>query len=134
MADESTPPPLPAPPVVVERTANFVSTYANSAIIEGTAWDLKVTFGQIDQVAGQPLIKQHLAVSIPWAQAKLAVYWLQVQIIAHELDLGKKIAIRPDTVPSVPLPLTPEQQSNPIMHKYIEAVTKLREEFIASLV
>ena len=118
---------------MIERTADFVSSYANSVTFEQTAWDLKITFGQVDQVDGQTVVKQHLAVSIPWAQAKLGVYWLQGVVAAHEIETGKPIGIRPDVIPPPILPLTPEQENNPVMRKYAEVLKTLREEFIASL-
>lgn len=132
MADQPTTPPSTSGSGF-ERTADFVSSYANSLILEATAWDLKITFGQLDQISDQTVIKQHLAVCIPWPQAKVALYWLQALVIAHELETGKPIGLRPDVIPPIPPSLTPEQQSNPIMQKYHEALLKLREDFIASL-
>ena len=131
MADE----PIAPPPTQAkfERTADFVSSYANSVIFEATAWDLKITVVQVDQISGQTVIKQHLAVSIPWAQAKLGAYWLQAQIAAHEIEIGKAIGIRPDVLPPPIPPVPPDQENNSVLQKYHEALRKLREEFIASL-
>jgi hypothetical protein len=124
--------PVSPPAVTFEHTANFVSSYANSTIFESTAWDLKITFGQVEQVSGQAVVKQHLAVSIPWAQAKLALYWLRVHVEAMEIQSGK-VPIRKDVIPPEPPPLSPEDANDPESKRIYEFVQKLREEFIASL-
>ena len=126
----------PTPPqtslLQYKRSDNFSSTYANNAFFEGSAWDLKIIFGQLDQSGDQPVIKQHLAVTVPWAQAKLALYYLRLQIEAMEIQSGK-IAIRSDLIPPEPPPLTPEQENIPGSIELRELVLKLREEFLASL-
>ena len=112
MADDTQPTETPQN-LKVERTQNFVSTYANNAIFEASAWDLKIIFGQLDQASGIAEIKQHLAVTIPWAQAKLLLYWLRVQVEVVELESGK-IQIRKDLIPPEPPALTPEQENDPM--------------------
>src|ERR1700688_2976430 len=102
-----------------DRLPNFMSTYANNAVFEPSAWDLKIVFGQLDQSSGTPEIKQHLAVTLPWAQAKLALFWLRVQVEAMELQSGK-IQIRKDLLPSEPPSLTPEQEHDPDTRKFHE--------------
>jgi hypothetical protein len=130
MPDEATAQPSAA--LKYERTDNFISAYANNAFFEPSAWDLKIIFGQLDQSPAGITIKQNIAVTIPWAQAKLALYWLRLQIEATEMDIGK-IPLRKDLIPPEPPPLTPEQENNPDAKKMHELVRKLREEFIASL-
>ncbi len=133
-ADQPISPPPPAPTFATERTENFASSYANSAYFESSAFDLRIIFGQLDQNPdGGGILKQHLAVSIPWDLAKLSIYWLQSQVIAHELETGRVIGLRESVRPPVPSPLTAEQERDPIMQKYYAALKKLREEFIASL-
>jgi Protein of unknown function (DUF3467) len=128
MPDETQAPQTPK----FERTPNFVSSYANSAIFEASAWDLKIIFGQLDQSPGSVEVKQHLAVTIPWAQAKLALYWLRVQVEAMELQSGK-IPIRRDLVPPEPPQLTAEQENDPQAKQLRDLVVKIREDFIANL-
>jgi hypothetical protein len=115
-----------------ERAANFTSTYANNAFFEPSAWDLKIIFGQLDQSEGKAAVKQHLAVTVPWAQAKLALYYLRLQVAAMEMQSGK-IAIRADLIPPEPPPLTPEQEKMPGAKELRDIVLKIREEFLASL-
>ena len=134
MAADNPVSPPPAAKFVTERTENFASSYANSAIFESSAYDLRILFGQFDQKPdGGGVLKQHLAVSIPWDLAKLLIYWLQAQVIAHELETGRPIGLRENVRPPVPATLTAEEQVDPIKQKYHAALKKLREEFIASL-
>lgn len=93
-----------------ERTDDFRSVYANNAYFESSAWDLKIVFGQLDQPVGQPAkIRQHIAITIPWTQAKLAVYYLRLHVEAIEIQNGK-ISIREDLLPPEPTLPTPEEQ------------------------
>jgi hypothetical protein len=114
-----------------EKAPNFTTTYANSIILESSAWDLKLIFGQLDQSTVPHTVKQHLAVTIPWTQAKLLVFFLQAHVKGEELQDGK-IYIRPELRPiEMPAP-TEEQASDPSFMQFYEFLTKLREQFIAN--
>lgn len=117
----------------VERTPDFRSFYANSAVFEGSAWDLKILFGQLDQSVQPMEVKQNLAVTIPWAQAKLALYWLRVHVEAMELQLSSKIPIRKDLLPPEPPELTSEQENDPQAKQLHDLIVKIREEFMANI-
>lgn len=123
MADESTKPQY-------EKTPNFISTYANNFYLESSTWDLKLVFGQLDQSEVPNKIKQHVAVTIPWTQAKLLSFFLRVHVRAEEMQDGK-IHIRPDVRPSETDLPTDEQLKDPNFMEFYEFVKKLREEFIA---
>lgn len=125
--DEATPKPLKADFV---RTSDFVSSYANSFILESSTWDLKLIFGQLDQSTTPNTVQQHLAVTLPWTQVKLLSYYLRVHLKAEEMQDGK-IHIRPDVRPNEPDPPTEEQAKDPSYMELYEFVKKLREEFIA---
>jgi hypothetical protein len=128
MADESTPS-QPVKPQY-EKAPNFISTYANNIYLESSTWDLKLIFGQLDQSEGTSSVKQHVAVTIPWTQAKLLSFFLRVHLRAEEKQDGK-IHIRPDVRPTeMDLP-TEEQMKDPDFMEFYEFVKKLREEFIA---
>jgi hypothetical protein len=126
MADET------PPAVKSERTENFISTYANNVFLESSTWDLKLIFGQLDQSSAPNTIKQNVAVTLPWAQAKLLLYYLRLHIEAEEIADGK-IHIRPDVRPVEPPALTPEQKSDPAFKRIYDFMIKLRAEFIANL-
>jgi len=99
-------------------------------IFEPNAWDLKIIFGQLDQTSGTTMVKQHLAVTIPWAQAKLALFWLRMQVEGME-ELAGKIALRKDVLPPELPALTAEQENDPAWRKIREAYGKAREELFA---
>ncbi len=116
-----------------ERADNVVTSYANNAYYESSAWDLKIVFGQLDQPVGSPaVIRQNIAITIPWAQAKLLAYFVRLHVEANEIQNGK-VAIRSDLLPPAPPPLTKEQEKDPAARKLFELATKLREELIASV-
>jgi len=121
-----------APTTKIKRIEDFLSYYANNVQFEQTAFDLKITFGELDQSGSEICVEQRAAVTIPWAQAKLMIYYLQGQVAAHELETGK-IKIRNDLVPA-PIPsLTPEQAKHPIAEDLMELLKTLREQFISNL-
>jgi hypothetical protein len=122
-----------SPTLQFKRTENFSSTYANSIIFDSTAWDLRMIFGQLDQEAGVAVAKQHLAVTIPWPQAKLMLFWLRLQVEAAELAVGIKIPIRRDLLPQEPPDLTPEQENALGAKEIRELYLKLREEFLRTI-
>jgi hypothetical protein len=115
-----------------QRAANFTTAYANNVYFESSAWDLKIVFGQLEQPPGQPVVvTQHTAVTIPWAQAKLALYYLRIHVEGSELQNGK-ISIRSNLLPAEPPPLTPEQEKDPLAKQLYELVRKRRAEFLES--
>jgi hypothetical protein len=79
--------------------------------------------------SGKPIIRQHLAVTLPWAQAKLALFWLRWQIEVMEAQSGK-ISIRPDLLPQEP----PDPgKDDPAAKMFYDLYRRLRAEFIASV-
>ncbi|HXA64865.1 MAG TPA: DUF3467 domain-containing protein [Bryobacteraceae bacterium] len=80
--------------------------YANNTMFEPTVWDLKLIFGEYS--ARSQSIEVHTSITVPWAQAKLMLYYLQANVAAHEVVHGK-IKIPEAVVPPEWPPLTPEQ-------------------------
>lgn len=119
------------PALNVTRTDDFVSLYANNIQFEQSAFDLKLVLGELDQPSGNVRVKQHSSVTIPWAQAKLLVYYLQVHIAAYEFQMGK-IKIRQDLVPP-PIPISSEQKDDPKMKVFYELISNIREQFVSGL-
>jgi hypothetical protein len=114
------------------RVDDFFETYANQAIYESSVWDLKIIFGQLDQSSGRPRTKQTVAITIPWAQAKLATFALKLYVAISELQNGK-IQIREDLLPKEVPELTPEQAAQPFGKEIFEIYKRLREEFVRDL-
>jgi hypothetical protein len=121
------------PPTQFERTEHFIASYANSIIFEPSGWDLKLIFGQLDQVSSTTLVKQHLAVTIPWPQAKLALFWLRLQVEVAEIQARAKIPIRQDLLPPELPPLTSEEKNDPATSEFYELYHNIREQFLATL-
>src|SRR5260370_37696097 len=95
MAEETTDKPLEFNP-----DEEFASLYANNTQFESTIWDLKLIFGQVD--LAKSAIEQHTAVALPWPHAKIAAYYLLVNVIIHQANNG------PILLPSAALPTPPD--------------------------
>ena len=127
MTDKPTPSLQHPAPLKNERSEDFSEAYANNAAFEASPWDLKITFGQLDQAMG--VIHQHTAMSLPWAIVKLSLYHLKLQVAAYETLYGK-IMIPPEALPPEPT-VPPEQlKDNQKAQQVYEAFKKLHDEFI----
>lgn len=71
------------PEVEANGTEELTSDYANNTFLQPTIWDLKVLFGEL--TAQGKGIEWHTAITIPWAQAKLFSYYLQLNIESYEM-------------------------------------------------
>lgn len=71
------------------RDENFVTDYANNSVLESSNWDLKITFGHLDQSLGPNQVLQTTAITLPWAQAKVLHYFLTLHLISHEAEIGR---------------------------------------------
>jgi hypothetical protein len=115
-----------------ERVEDFQSRYANNVQMEQSAFDLKLVFGQLDQSRGSLRVEQHTAITLSWTQAKLMLYYLQLNITGYEFDNGK-ISIRKDLIPPPVPSLTPEQENDPHFLQLVELFRILREQFVSNL-
>ncbi len=115
------------------RMDDFIAEYANNFQLEQSTFDLKLIFGQLDQSEGAAVIQQHTAMTIPWASAKLLMYYLQLNIAGYELQNGK-IKIPNELIPP-PADRLPkeEEESNPNLKKLFDLVESLRKQFIENL-
>jgi uncharacterized protein DUF3467 len=93
--------PIPASEIKRERTADFVSRYANYSHLESSVWDLKILFGEFDQSAKGAAVPVNASVTLPWAQVKVLAYFLRVHVTAYEADQGR-IKIPAGIIPEVP--------------------------------
>ena len=120
-------------PVGFELADEVYEAYANNIYYESSSWDLKLIFGQLDQSEGKVKVVQHSAITVPWAQVKLMVYWLKGQIEAHELVNGK-IHIPPPVIPSPLPPLTEDmKKSDPNAEAVYDIFKRLHDEFVSNL-
>jgi len=116
-----------------QRTANCISGYANNVRFESTVHDLTLVFGQSDLSTGTEVIKQHTAITIPWTVAKLALYYLGININFHELYNGG-IPVAPNQIPpAFPEPSADTRAKDPHAVEAFNLGQKLRDEFISAL-
>ena len=120
----------PQPQIVTVRDEDFTNLYANNVHSELSVWDLKVTFGILDQSSQPYKIVQHTAINIPWAQVKLSSYFLQVAIVLHEAQ-NAKINIPASLIP--PDPLTIESPDVALPPEAKDKLSKIYKDFLASV-
>ena len=91
----------PQQTVEFKRQEDFETLYANNVQAEISVWDYKIIFGILDQSVQPNRVMQHTSIILPWAQAKLCQYYLQIAIAPHEVQNGK-IEIPPSVRPPDP--------------------------------
>ncbi len=104
--------------------------YANNTMFEPTIWDLKLIFGEFS--GRSQSVEYHTSITVPWAQAKLMLYYLQANVAAHEVANGK-IKIPEAVMPPEWPPPTPDQAMDPKSQEVFEALRTLREQFLDQL-
>jgi len=110
----------------------YLEAYANNVYFEHSVWDLKLIFGQLDQREGKLIVKQHTAITLPWAQVKILSYWLRGHVEAYEFANGR-IPIPSSVIPPELPPPTDEQKSDPNTEKVFEIFNRLRAEFVRDI-
>lgn len=93
----------------LHRSEEFESLYANNLHFEASVWDLKLIFGQLDQA--KSCIEQHTAITMPWVHAKIAAYYLLVNILVHQAQEGH-IDLPARVLPARPDPSAPEVEAS----------------------
>lgn len=114
-----------------QRANDFVEKYANNVRFESSVWDLKLLFGLLDQSGTSATAHQHTAVTVPWPQAKLMLYFLYVNVLFHEMTHGR-IRI-PDTVMPEPIGQFFEGwQEDPKLKPVVEYLEQMRTRFLGA--
>jgi len=122
----------PQSAIEYRKADDFASAYANNAFLESSLWDLRVIFGQNDQQLGENVVVQHTAMTLPWAQIKVMIYFMQTHLLAHEIQNGR-IMIPPNLI--LPIPEEPPKDALKQIPKLPEIHVALRkhyETFIAA--
>jgi len=127
---DATPKPIPTEaPSAAERSTDFRTYYANNILFESTAWDMKLTFGHIDRATAPLLVMNDCSVTIPWPQAKLALFWLRLHVEMAEAEIEGKIPIRKDLLP-LELPETLSGLDEVAAQRFREVYQRIRAEFL----
>ena len=109
-------------------TDEFVESYANHVFMEPSFWDLKLIFGQLDQSVEPLIVHQHTAITVPWAQVKIMIHFLRVQLYAFEAAHGK-VALSQAVLPPPPTAPTEEMlKQGPHAAQIFEEIKKLNKE------
>jgi hypothetical protein len=111
-----------------KRIDEFAVKYANNVYVASSAWDVQLLCGQLDQ----GVILDHTAVTIPWAQAKILHYILEMQLIGHEAEMGR-IQLFPGAIKTVH-PQVPQfaKDGYPNPEETWGRIRKLYEDFAAA--
>ncbi len=121
----------PPPAVDQRRSEAFKTEYANNVMLEYSAWDLKLIFGQTDQSIGQNSVIQHTGISVPWPQVKVLLYYLQIHLSVHEIEFGR-ILVPKGVIAEVPPPTEQAAKDFPATVQIFEKLSELRGEFLAA--
>jgi hypothetical protein len=131
-SDKTVPQILPKSAIEFSRATDFANVYANNVLFESSLWDLRLIFGQNDQQISQNAVVQHTAITIPWPQVKVMKYFLESQLISHEIQNGR-VQIPPNVIP--PVPNEPPKEIlklDPKMPEIFAALKANYEAFIAA--
>jgi hypothetical protein len=107
---------------------DFNNLYANVVRYQSNAFDLKVVLGEIDLSGEVETHRMHTGVTVPWAAAKIAMYYLAANVLFHEA-LNGKIKLPPSQTPPMVEPPT-EAMNDPAQRKLYEDLNVLRNQFI----
>lgn len=109
---------------------DFEALYANNIQLQPSEWDIKAIFGELDFTdEGKPFVQQHTSIAIPWLQAKIFLYFLALQVGAHELQHGKIMIPASVLPPKPPLP-EGELASDPLAMAVHSHAQKMWDMFI----
>jgi hypothetical protein len=103
--------------------------YANLVRFSTTAWDIRLSFGQMINRGEQEEFEPKITITLPWLQAKIMAVYLQLNLFFHEKTYGK-IEMPPNLLPSLPEPgseVSDEERNN------IEHIQRKLQQILATL-
>lgn len=112
------------------RADDFVARYANNVFFEISLWDMKITFGELDQSLGENVVVQHEAITMPWPAAKILSYFLQLNLAAQEARTGRFV-LQPGIISLVPDKVPKELANDRKAIKAHTAMRKIQQAFLA---
>jgi hypothetical protein len=112
----------------IREPEDFAALYANNVQPEASVWDLKVTFGILDQTSQPNKVVQHTSINLPWLQVKILSYLIRANLLIHEYQNGKVV------VPASVMPPDPEKLELPgLTPELREALGKIYKDFISTM-
>jgi hypothetical protein len=119
-------PTTPKSNIQFTKAEDFLTDYANHSLLESSNWDLKITFGHLEQSLGPNQVVQSTAITLPWAQAKVLHYFLTLHLIGHEAEYGRLV------IPSGIIGEFPLKEAPPGMNKELfQKAIKFADQFMA---
>ncbi len=129
----SSAPKEPAKAIPFEHQPDFNFRYSNNVRFHSTVHDLTLVFGQSDTTGESEIVRQHTAITMPWAVAKLALYYLQLNIVIQEGYNGKIPVPKPQIPSPLPEPTQETIANDPSAYPSFEAGVRVWEAFMDSL-
>jgi hypothetical protein len=120
-----------SPSIDFSRSESFRNEYSNNSLLQSSARDLKILFGELDQTKGPNTVLQHTGITLSWPQAKVMSYYLQIHLAIHELEYGRT-TLPKGVIVDVPEPSPEMIKQYPQALEVYEAVLKLHDAFLAS--
>jgi hypothetical protein len=114
-----------------QRGEDFTQHYANNTLFEPSNWDLKIIFGQTDASLGVNAVVQHTGIAVPWAQAKLMIYFITLNLLIHEGNAGR-VSVPKGLIPVVPEEMPKLFRDQGTSAETWKAMRRLYLDFVAS--
>ena len=121
------------PEIEFRRDEEFASLYANHVRYETSVWNLRLVFGELDlTVFDKEVVNQHTAITLPWLQVRLMIYFLQVNLAVHEARHGKVIlpSAVAHIVPPLPNELLGDLANDPAAISVLDKLRELRQQLL----
>lgn len=116
--------------VKYQKIEEFTEEYANSSQFQPSIWDMKIIFGQTDMSMGPDAILQHTAITIPWSQVKMMIYFLTVNLCFHESKFGR-VVLAEGLIPEIPKEMPKPFKDIGTSEETWKAVREMYEDFLA---
>lgn len=113
--------------LTLKRTPDYSERYANNVRVESSVWDMRLVLGVLDQSTAPATVNIHSALNMPWQQAKLVAYFLQLHVLFHERANGS-IKLPSGIMPPQLEPLFSGLANEPGGAEFLERILKLRAE------
>lgn len=115
-----------------ERSEDYRDVYANNSQLASSLWELRIIFGQTEPSVGPDGVLQHTSLRLPWPQAKVLAYFLQLHILGEEMEHGR-IVIGAGIIPELPAnPPKELLERNPDAAKQWTLMRKHYDDFMAA--
>src|SRR5690348_8329486 len=82
------------------KAEDFAEFYANNVQLFSSAWDLRLTFGHLDPSIGPNAVVQETAITVPWPQAKVMLFYLLSHLAGQEAEHGH-VSVPKNVIPEI---------------------------------